>query len=86
VPLTEPATVIFVPVPEQMLPVPPRTRLVTGRGLTVIVMASDIAGLFVTHVRLEVILTLMTSPLTRSDAEYVDPVAPGISTPPFVHW
>jgi hypothetical protein len=42
----------------------------TGRfGFTVIVIALDVAGLPVTQARLDVILTLMTSPLARSDAE-----------------
>jgi len=61
--------------------------LAGNTGLTVIVIAFDVAGDPVRHgVAFEVITTVIMSPFARVDELYVEPVAPGIFAPPFFHW
>jgi hypothetical protein len=54
-------------------------------GLTVIVIAFDVAGLPVAQVNVEVITTVITLPLARPADVYVTPVCPPIATPPSIH-
>ena len=61
--------------------------LAGNNGLTVIVIAFDVAGDPVRHgVAFDVIDTVITSSSARVDEVYVELVAPGIFTPPFFHW
>jgi hypothetical protein len=48
--------------------------------------ALDVAGLPDTQVAFDVITTVIMSPFTRVVVVYVEPVAPGMFTPPFFHW
>jgi hypothetical protein len=55
-------------------------------GFTVMVISLDVAGLPETHVSLEVISTVILSPSATEAEVYVNPVSPGMLTPPFFHW
>ena len=55
-------------------------------GVTVMFKALDVAGLPDTQVAFDVITTVIMSPFTRVVVVYVEPVAPGMFTPPFFHW
>jgi 6,7-dimethyl-8-ribityllumazine synthase len=75
-------------VPAQIAPAGTAAILTLGTamGFTVIVMALLVTGFGCGQTAFEVITTLMTSPLFRVALVYVTPVAPGILTPPRVHW
>src|SRR5512143_450692 len=76
-------------VPAQIAPAGAAAMLTLAvrTGLTVIVMAPEVAGLPVRHgVALEVIRTVMTSPLARVVVVYVTPVSPAIGAAPLCHW
>jgi hypothetical protein len=60
--------------------------LAGSNGLTIIVIAFEVAGLPVTQVALEVITTVITLPLASVEEVYDAFVAPAIMEAPFIHW
>jgi hypothetical protein len=54
-------------------------------GITLIVNWLDTAGEPIEQMASEVIRTLITSPFTRTDVEYTEPVAPEIGSDPLYH-
>ena len=59
---------------------------VEGVGLTVMVIALDVAGLPVTPDKFEVITQVTTWPLVRPEVVYVEAVAPPTFVPLICHW
>jgi hypothetical protein len=58
-----------------------------GTGETTAMIVLDVAGEFVRHgAALDVMTTVIKSPLFRVDVVYILLVAPGIFVPPFFHW
>ena len=60
--------------------------LAGNNGFTVIVIILEVAGLPVAQVAVDVIITVIWSPLTRLDEVYVAPVSPGTVVVPLYHW
>jgi hypothetical protein len=70
-------------VPAQMAPdgEADMLTLAGSNGFTIIVIILDVAGLPVAQVAVDVIITVIWSPLTSVVELYADPVSPGMGIP-----